>query len=699
MSASRERKPKKPHYIPRPLGKPFKYQCFQCPFTCNEKSHLFNHMKYDLCKNSISLVTKQVKPSTLDTAPIPTPAHVSAETKNATPPPQTVSTSTTLPAPLTKEQSAALRPGAGPERKGGEEEWPGVPPAPAGGERGPPEAKARLPGDEEAERRTQQPEALTRPSAFSPIPTRRESDKDTAPPSAAQKSERFPSTSSAFYHPTPTWRPTHAFVAPPQASSTGPPPPPSFEHKPHPSQDKKAGLGHPTGVIPEYPTYLFPDHPLHHPYFQPYLLPAGLHEQDRSHPIRPYILDPQRPLLPRPVFPAHTLFPLPDHHYRYCQSLHHATPFQYGLYRPSEQHPTSFPETGPLPLEAYVRHQGPREYGVYPHMYAQADPHGRPPKDSVGSRGGPTGAARQDQGEGKRPRMSPKVGCAASGSPDRPSASDFTQNDACARRSLQGATQPISANQSGDGIITAQPIREPADLEDSQKEGDVQQTDGSSERRAELPNSSPRESDPKERSRNQEEVEEDGEEDEEEADDMLPLNLSKKDQSTAEPFVDLHTSRGSSPMAQSTPQDMPLNLSLRVSPSHAPCIPLTRSPPLEGTPHGSPGVRGRRPPLDHSPADLETCDEQKQTAAFALCQLASSSHRNLSGKSPLRVHSADMGSPAPDITPVKRTEQRARVKGQKRSTVGGADKPTHPQTKRIKTSNPTRTLRKRPRCS
>ncbi|XP_028821554.1 zinc finger protein 750-like [Denticeps clupeoides] len=56
---SKERKPKKPHYIPRPRGKPFKYHCFQCPFTCDRKSHLFNHMKYDLCKKSMSLMSRQ----------------------------------------------------------------------------------------------------------------------------------------------------------------------------------------------------------------------------------------------------------------------------------------------------------------------------------------------------------------------------------------------------------------------------------------------------------------------------------------------------------------------------------------------------------------------------------------------------------------------------------------------------------------
>ncbi|XP_056128023.1 zinc finger protein 750-like [Rhinichthys klamathensis goyatoka] len=54
----KERKPKKPHYIPRPAGKPFRYQCFQCPFTCNQKSHLFNHMKYNLCDVSVSVSSR-----------------------------------------------------------------------------------------------------------------------------------------------------------------------------------------------------------------------------------------------------------------------------------------------------------------------------------------------------------------------------------------------------------------------------------------------------------------------------------------------------------------------------------------------------------------------------------------------------------------------------------------------------------------
>lgn len=77
---TKEWKPKKPHYIPRPAGKSFKYHCFQCPFTCNEKSHLFNHMKYDLCKNSLSLLSKQGK-SSMNTVTMET-ATTEALTKN-----------------------------------------------------------------------------------------------------------------------------------------------------------------------------------------------------------------------------------------------------------------------------------------------------------------------------------------------------------------------------------------------------------------------------------------------------------------------------------------------------------------------------------------------------------------------------------------------------------------------------------------
>lgn len=76
--SARTRKPKKPHYIPRPWGKPYNYKCFQCPFTCLEKSHLYNHMKYSLCKDSLSLLLHTPQPRAPGPARPPgTPAGLS----------------------------------------------------------------------------------------------------------------------------------------------------------------------------------------------------------------------------------------------------------------------------------------------------------------------------------------------------------------------------------------------------------------------------------------------------------------------------------------------------------------------------------------------------------------------------------------------------------------------------------------------
>ncbi|KAG9328066.1 hypothetical protein JZ751_016643 [Albula glossodonta] len=723
MSATRERKPKKPHYIPRPLGKPFKYHCFQCPFTCNEKSHLFNHMKYDLCKNSISLVSKQTKPSaTVE----PSPNRVSTETRSGPtaaatatvttpPPPQPITVVASRASPVTtptvavatvttalpREEGTAPSPG---RRAGDEQERSGSLPPPAE-ERDPLEQKDRSLTNETAQRQ-RQPEPLARPSAFSPIPVRRDSEKDmpSLPLTAAQKPERFTAPVPPFYHPTPTWRPAPMFATPPPLH----PPPPSFENKPLPSQEKKSGLSHPAALIPEYPPYVYPDHALHHhPYYQPYLLSAGLHpEQDRDHPVRPYFLEAQRPLLPRPLFPAHTLLPPPEHHYRYCPSLHQATPFQYGLYRASDQHPSPPfppPEGGPHPLDSYTRQLAPGEYGAYPHTYVLPDPHGaKPPKDYLGGRGAAGLGGQQEQGEGKRPRMSPKAGCAASGSPDRPSAADFTQKDVSG---LPGATQPVSSHQSGDGPATSQPNRHPSALSYSthspQPDSDTQQTDRSSERQGESPTSTPKELDFTTMSQNREDKqeEEDEEEDDEDEDDVLPLNLSKKDLALAEPATDLHSSRGSSPVEESAAEDMPLNLCLRASPSQVPCVSFSHPQ--------SPSQRALGDTKPQHSRDLEACDEQKQTAAFALCQLASSSHCSLNSTSPPHAQSPCSVSPAPSPSPETGTgqaesspaEQRAKVKGQKRTSSGGAQKPPQQQTKKVKTSTPSRALRKRPRCS
>lgn len=76
---ARARKPKKPHYIPRPWGKPYNYKCFQCPFTCLEKSHLYNHMKYSLCKDSLSLLLDSPEWACRRTPTAPRPRELTAD--------------------------------------------------------------------------------------------------------------------------------------------------------------------------------------------------------------------------------------------------------------------------------------------------------------------------------------------------------------------------------------------------------------------------------------------------------------------------------------------------------------------------------------------------------------------------------------------------------------------------------------------
>ncbi|KAM4819970.1 proline-rich protein 35 isoform 1-T2 [Thomomys bottae] len=92
----RSRKPKKPHYIPRPWGKPYNYKCFQCPFTCLEKSHLYNHMKYSLCKDSLSLLLDSPDWACRRAPPSPRPREPTPDSPPGPPDPDSQPTVSTL---------------------------------------------------------------------------------------------------------------------------------------------------------------------------------------------------------------------------------------------------------------------------------------------------------------------------------------------------------------------------------------------------------------------------------------------------------------------------------------------------------------------------------------------------------------------------------------------------------------------------
>lgn len=371
METLQERKPKRPHYIPRPPGKPFKYQCFQCPFTCNEKSHLFNHMKYNLCKNSISLVSqktgttaRQVKavakglplkpkecPSLPQAAQINSPEKQGATENNDESRDDTeVEVDVGCDSPPVRDSQSMTK--SNTVTEGGNKECS--------------DAKS-----------------LPRPSAFSPVTPKIEGT-EAFKPSVQQSAEVSQGPIPTFNHPGFPW----GTISP--------------ALKPYPSP-----------IVPEFAPYLLPDRPLYSPYYL-----SGnpsVSESTNSPPFRPQFLDPQRPVVQQPVAPPH-LFP--SYPYRYCHPLNPAPPLHYTLYRP---HELSMPVTGPryLPLDIYGLPLRPKEYDFYVHSHPGHNSHNTSPQEDM----------KPGHNGEKETRLSPKAGCSALGSPDRPSHSHIIQRD------------------------------------------------------------------------------------------------------------------------------------------------------------------------------------------------------------------------------------------------------------------------------
>ncbi|XP_018603473.1 zinc finger protein 750-like [Scleropages formosus] len=649
MNTAKERKPKKPHYIPRPPGKPYKYHCFQCPFTCNEKSHLFNHMKYDLCKNSISIsqVVKQPK-TPVDSPPaVSTPAESVDKTTTAAPPATTsLSTSITTPVPSNcpGEQNQSLLTDV--RGRNAEVEERDRSPKQRANESSP-ESKAEM-LDEEAEK------IPARSSAFSAISNHREDNKDLAPP--APKPESLFQTVAPFYHPSSIWRPTPTFI-----------PHPPFDHK----HSKVPGSSYPAPIFPEYPAYLLPDASLL-PLYQPFMM----QEQDRIHGVRPYILDPHRPLLSRPLFTTPALHPLTEQQYRFIQSPHQVHPVHYGLYRTPDQPHPCFLGVENLRPDMYSRPLGSGDYGLYQTLQPHAE------RKS-------TGPPILDQAEGKGLRMSPKVGCAASGSPDRPSTSDFAQKESNSCP-VPGKDSSL-LHPSTKGVVTSQPVRKestaPGRLSPSPGQEDQAQDTGRSEEPEESTSNESGEPEAGKEKEEQDTAEEAEEEEGEEQEDTGPLNLSKKHDTS------LHSSRGHSPRPQDLHQDMPLNLSLRASPDHQLCC---RGGSLE------PGhLTANQTPYGEKVPAPDSCEEQKQTAAVALCQLASSVLCNSSPSGPSCQQIGEVRGPTPPPTPKSEpaAPYNACSKVLKRPSCRASHKPVQQHSKKAKVSMSSRPSRKKSRCT
>lgn len=377
MDTAQERKPKRPHYIPRPPGKPFKYQCFQCPFTCNEKSHLFNHMKYNLCNNSISLVSQKNGQTVRQFKPVAKGVPVKSKD---------------CPSPLPTVQNNSTEKQVAEENK-----------ADKMTKRRDDAEKAEVGCDnqvnkdiqsvtksntviERENREANEAMSLPRPSAFSPVTPK--SDGAEAFKLPVQQSEDLQAPVPTFNHPGFPWGTISS----------------SIPLKPF----------HPP-MVPEYSPYVLPDRPLYPPYY----LTGNHHANEPNSPsFRPEFLDPQRPVVPQPISPPHnSLFP--PYPYRYCHPLQPGPPLHYTLYRP---HELSMQITGPryLPFDLYGPTFGPKDYeGLYIHS--------RPSHDGLNT--STQEKSNHGQSGDKETRLSPREGCSALGSPDRPSQAHIIQRD------------------------------------------------------------------------------------------------------------------------------------------------------------------------------------------------------------------------------------------------------------------------------
>ncbi|XP_004473814.2 zinc finger protein 750 [Dasypus novemcinctus] len=706
MSLLKERKPKKPHYIPRPPGKPFKYKCFQCPFTCNEKSHLFNHMKYGLCKNSITLVSEQDRvPKCPKSSPgDPKPTSQTDSTAKPTSSKSITNGLSSLDGKLRRtfakestEEDSGLRAHAPRDSPG---------PMPALQTEMPTQSPVMGTGSQAAL------EGVARPSAFVPVvgehrlkaPGSAEGPDMLASPNPTTKAASF-HPKSAFHTPSYPWKAGSAFL------------PPEFPHKLPPAKGFGAISPYTQPTLPEYPPHFYTEHGLTALY-APYLLTSNSSECDA--PLLSIYGPPdQRPFLPHAgPLPKHLSPPPATYdHYRLFPPYHSSLPIPYGFYRPEP----AFSSYGlKLPhLAAGVTcdpgsHLLEETTPVYPAVSpTKSDPPNSHKKHTEFENESPISQAKDPSKDGQREpegaKMSPRAGSAATGSPGRPSPTNFTQTSQASRGlctlSRKPAASPLVRPEPDPTAIppvkrsTACPKPQaPAGRAESPKSLDAMdpgpptQT-GSTSLVAEATLSSP-----------------------EDEPGTAPLNLSRRPET--KPVAHEHAHEGPAHRETegfSEPQDVPLNLSVK-----DPCNARAPRPAFHSSAQEAEATAVQKAEGGHcckEPGDTEataaglptdatpstpaaakaqgvratdSSEEQKQTAAVALCQLAAYSPGQARGDGeehmapePTRQHK----EPTPKPREQKRTHQKDPAKPQQ-----GA--------KKLKPSGTGRvfTLRRRTRC-
>ncbi|KFQ20706.1 Zinc finger protein 750 [Mesitornis unicolor] len=715
MSLLKERKPKKPHYIPRPPGKPFKYKCFQCPFTCNEKSHLFNHMKYGLCKNSITLVSEQDRV-------IKCPKSSSLESKqiNQLEPTVKPTSSKSVTNGLSNLDSKPQYPFSKEDAKENVELQNQATNSAIQGQK-PAIQKELIPASTATESTIiMQPhlDSIVRPSAFVPVGEHRDSkgsETSEVPEiiSLSNKSSPF-HAKSAFHAPSHPWKAGSPFLS-------------EFSHKVTPTKGFGSISPYMQPMIPEYSPHFY-EHRL--AIYTPYLLPGN--SECESSALSVYGTQDQRHFLPHPGPLPKPINPSAYEHYRLFQQYHSTPPIPYGFCRPTDPPFYRFSHVAGINREQNS-HLMEETTLLYP---ASLSPSQQYPLSSHKKQADyekeitllhAKSHSKDDQNERENAKMSPLAGSAATGSPGRPSPTNFTQTShACEGlfdlSNKSSSTSLGKYDQPEENFTAFRPVRKTIEQPTLLQSAQTQQDRGDSPTSINV-------TDEDSHTQNECHNNEGSLSNTEEDTGIAPLNLSKKADTNTGP-IHKHAYKTTS-KAESQNflelQDMPLNLSVKDScntvslktsfhsPSHD--NGAATSPDTENETSGADACNPKNPingACDKSSfiahrneaQDLriiDSCDEQKQTAAVALCQLAA--------YSPSKVRMDNEGQSSQDnnasgteatlnSSDTQDTQCNQKVKGQKRTNQKESAK-SQQGTKRARPNDCSRvfTLRKRTRVS
>ncbi|XP_028572942.2 zinc finger protein 750 isoform X1 [Podarcis muralis] len=704
MSLLKERKPKKPHYIPRPPGKPFKYKCFQCPFTCNEKSHLFNHMKYGLCKNSITLVSEQDRV-------IKCPKSNSLETKqiNQAEPGAKPTSSKPLSNLESKPQCAFPKDDAKENMEVQNQATGKL----VNGQTPSIQKELTLVGHEEENTANTQPglEGIVRPSAFVPVGEHRHS-KDSIELSqlvSLSDSNKGPSihTKSAFHAPNNPWKTASTLIAP------------EFTHKIPPTKGFPSIPPYMQPIIPEYSPSLY-EHGL--AIYAPYFLPGNSHECESS-VLSVYSSQDQRHFLPHPGPLPKPINPAAYEHYRLFQQYHPNPPVPYGLCRPTESAFYRLPHITSLNRDS-SSHLMEETTLLYPASSSPArlqSLNSHKKTDDLEKESPMLHAkshSKEEQNERENAKMSPRAGSAATGSPGRPSPTNFTQTSQGCEGLFDLSSRSSSINkynQTEENGTAFRPVRKSTD-------------ESTQPLTKEDRGNTPRSSDVTNENENIQHESNENDDPLSNSDDdtgIVPLNLSKKPDANV---VNEHMYKNGLHVENQNfmeLQEMPLNLSVKDN-----CNikqPLQRSS-YEAEDSGPQKTEnGHLEAEECSPKDhmekgscdkvptvmqrkevqevrtIDHCDEQKQTAAVALCQLAAYSPSKVQIETAQKSNqdsNSQYTDSAPEPSDTQDCHSSQKGKGQKRTNQRQVAK-VQQGTKRVQTNDCSRvfTLRKRTRVS